>query len=88
MIAEEYINFDAATNTCPPALNSDKIDWIITSIQDCISEYLGGQEKGDSDNEVIDVAIFYDEESLLQVTPREGLSLVLSRKSRKSLLSS
>ena len=56
MIAEEYIHFDAATNTCPPALNSDKVDWRITSKQDCISEYLGGLEKGDSDNEVIDVA--------------------------------
>ena len=26
MIAEEYIHFDAETNTCPPALNSDNID--------------------------------------------------------------
>ena len=34
IIAEEYIYFDAETNTCPPALNSDKIDWRITSIQD------------------------------------------------------
>ena len=33
MIADEYIHFDASTNTCPPALNSDKIDWRITSIQ-------------------------------------------------------
>ena len=76
MIAEEYSNFDAATNTCPPALNSDKIDWRITSIQDCISEYLGGLEKEDSDNEVIDVATDYNEESLLQVTPREGLRML------------
>ena len=76
MIAEEYIHFDAATNTYPPALNSDKIDWIITSIQDCVSEYLGGLEKGDSDNEVIDVATDYDEESLLKVTPREGLRIL------------
>ena len=50
----EYIYFDAATNTCPPALNSDKTDWRITSIQDCISEYLGGLEKGDSDNDNYD----------------------------------
>ena len=71
MIAEEFIHYDAATNTCPPALNSDKIDWRITSIQDCISEYLGGLEEGDSDNEVIDVTTDDDEESLLQVTPRE-----------------
>ena len=76
MIAEEYIHFDAATNTCPPALNSDKIDWRITSIQDCISEYLGGLEKGASDNELIDVSTHYDEESLLQVTPREGLRML------------
>ena len=76
MIAEEYIHFDAATNTCPPALNSDKIDWMITSIQDCISEYLCGLEKGDSDNEVIDVATDDDEESLRQVTSREGLRML------------
>ena len=69
IIAEEYIHFDAATNTFPPALNSDKIYWRITSIQDCISEYHGGLEKGDSDNGVIDVVTDDDEEeSLLQVT--------------------
>ena len=77
IIAEENIHFHAATNTCPPALNSDKVDWRITSIQYCISEYRGGLEKGDSDNEVIDVATDDDEEeSLLQVTPREGLRML------------
>ena len=76
MIAEDFIHFYAATNTCPPALNSDKIDWRITSIQDCISEYHGGLEKGDCDTEVIDVATDYDEESLLQVNPREGLRML------------
>ena len=35
----------------------------------------GGLEKGDGDNEVIDVATDY-EESLLQVTPREGLRML------------
>ena len=74
IIAEEYNHFDAVTNTCPPALNSDKIDWRIKSIQVFISEYLGGLVKGDSDNEVIDVATDDDEEeSLLHVTPREGI---------------
>ena len=51
MIAEENIHFHAATNTCPPALNLDKIDWRITSREECISEYGGGLEKGDSDNQ-------------------------------------
>ena len=60
----------------PPALNSDKIDWRITSIQDCISGYHGGLENGDSDNEVIDVATDDDGESLLQLTPREGLRML------------
>ena len=33
-------------------------------------------ENGDSDNEVIDVPTDYDEESLLQVAPREGLRML------------
>ena len=74
MIAEDYIHFDAATTFIPPALNSYKIDWRITSIQDCMN--LGGLEKGDRDNEVIYVATDYHEESLLQVTPREGLRML------------
>ena len=46
-------------------------------MQDCISEYLGGLDKGYSDKEVIDVATDDDEEeSLLQVTPREGLRML------------
>ena len=65
----KYEKNDFLNLTSP--LNSDKIDWRITSIQDCISEYHGGMEKGDSDNKVIDIATDYDEESLLQVNPRE-----------------
>ena len=77
IIVEEFIHFDAGTNTCPHVLNSDKINWRITSIQGCISEYHGGLGKGGSDNEVIDVATDNDEEgSLLQVTPREGLRML------------
>ena len=33
-------------------------------------------ENGDSDNEVIDVPTDYDEESLLQAAPREGLRIL------------
>ena len=92
MIAEDYINFDAATNTCPPALNSDKIDWRITSIQDCISEYLGGLEKGVFQR-METLSIAYKKQSIIKdfviflfhVNYQCLQSLVLSR---KSLLSS
>ena len=56
-----------------PTLNSDKIDWRITSIQDCINEYLAGLEKGDSDNEVIEVVI---EVIFASSDPCEGLRML------------
>ena len=47
------------------------------------NKYLGGLEKGDIENEVIDIATDYDEESLLQVTPREGLRMLDNNQGNK-----
>ena len=50
--AEECIDFDVETCCSVPAINSDTVDWRISSVQKCVTEYLR-KESGKDDVEVV-----------------------------------
>ena len=50
MIVEEYVNFDAEPCSSLPAINSDMVDWKVSSVKACITEYL--RKECDDLNEV------------------------------------
>ena len=50
--AEEYIDFDVETCSSVPAINSDTVDWRVSSPQKCVAEYLR-KESGKDDIEVV-----------------------------------
>ena len=39
-IAEEYIDFAVKTGSSVPAINSDTVDWRVSSVQQCVAEYI------------------------------------------------
>ena len=50
--AEEYIDFDVKTCSSVPAINSDTVDWRLSSVQKYVAEYLH-KESGKDDIEVV-----------------------------------
>ena len=40
MSAEEYADFDVEKCSSLPAVNSDKVDWRVSSVKGCVTEYL------------------------------------------------
>ena len=52
MTAEEYIDFDIETCTSIPIVNSDEVDWKVSSVEKCVNEYLR-KESGVSDIEEV-----------------------------------
>ena len=49
---EEYIDFDVETCSSVPAINSDTVDWRVSSVQKYVSEYLH-KESGKDEIEVV-----------------------------------
>ena len=48
MTQEDYIDFDLEVCTSHPEINSDEVDWKVSSVNKCVSEYLNkeaGNEK-------------------------------------------
>ena len=40
MTAEEYVDFDLETYSSLPAINSDMVDWRVSLVKACVTEYL------------------------------------------------
>ena len=40
MTAEEYVDLDVETCSFLPAINSDMVDWRVSSVKACVTEYL------------------------------------------------
>ena len=40
MTAEEYVDFDVETYSSLPAINSDMVDWRVSLVKACVTEYL------------------------------------------------
>ena len=52
MTAEEYIDFDVETCSSLPAINADMVDWRVSSVQNCVAEYLR-KESGEDPVKVV-----------------------------------
>lgn len=76
--AEEYIDFDIETSTSAPAIISDTVDWRVSSVQLCVSEY-NRKELG-NDVEVREVSsdddVEVEEKEHLVVTTSEALVML------------
>ena len=48
---EEYIDFDVETCTLVPEINSDTVDWRVSSVQKCVAEYLRKESRKDDDDD-------------------------------------
>ena len=53
MTAEEYADFDVETCNSLPPINSDMVDWRVSSVKACVTEYLQ-KECGDVNEVVLD----------------------------------
>ena len=53
MTAEEYANFDVETCSSLPPINSDMVDWRVSSVKACVTEYLQ-KECGDVNEVALD----------------------------------
>ena len=60
MTAEEYVDFDVETCSSLSAINSDMVDWRVSTVKACVTEYLR-KECGDV-NEVNEVASDSDDD--------------------------
>ena len=40
MTEEEYVDFDVETCSSLPVINSDMVDWWVSSVKACVTEYL------------------------------------------------
>ena len=49
MTQEEYIDFDIEVCTSYPEINSDEVDWKVSSVSKCVSKYLN-KESGNEEN--------------------------------------
>ena len=72
--AEEYIDFDVEVRTSVSEVNSDKVDWRLTSVEKCVGEYLrkesgvedigevsyDGSDKGDENADVEEKIATYE----------------------------
>ena len=56
MATEEYVDFDVVTCSSLPAINSKMVDWRVSSVKSCVTEYLrkecGNLDEVVSDNDV------------------------------------
>ena len=50
MTQEEYIDFDIEVCTSYPEINSDEVDWKVSSVNKCVREYLN-KEAGNEKNQ-------------------------------------
>lgn len=77
MTQEEYIDFDIEVCTSYPAINSDEVDWKVSSVSKCVSEYLnkesGNEENPESDPESEDEVKEIEPE---KITPHEALIFI------------
>ena len=77
MTQEEYIDFDIEVCTSYPKINSDKVDWNVSSVSKCVSEYLnkesGNEENPESDPESEDNVKEIEQE---EITPHEALIFI------------
>ena len=53
MKAEEYADFDVETCSSLPPINSDMVDWRVSSVKACVTEYLQ-KECGDVNEVALD----------------------------------
>ena len=70
MTAEEYIDFDIETCSSAPAVNADEVDWKVSSVKKCVSEYLR-KEAGIAENHESDRDESEDEVQEVEVEPEE-----------------
>ena len=79
MIAEEYIDFDVETCSSLPAINADMVDWRVSSVRNCVAEYLR-KESGEDPVKVVsdsDDEDDVDEECAeVEVSREEALSMI------------
>jgi len=77
MTQEEYIDFDIEVCTSYPEINSDEVDWKVSSVSKCVSEYLnkesGNEENPESDPESEDEVKEIEPE---EITPHEALIFI------------
>ena len=52
LLRSSYIDFDVETCSSVPAINSDRVDWRVSSVQKYVAEYLR-KESGKDDIEVV-----------------------------------
>ena len=79
MTAEEYVDFDIETCTSVLEINSDEVDWKVSSLQKCVTGYLHKESWAEEIEEVVT-----DEESEDEVeevepeetTPYEALVII------------
>ena len=82
MTAEEYIDFYIETCASVPVINSDEVDWRVSSVEKCVSEYLR-KESGVSDIEEVpsnddddDDGDEYADKNEEKITTYEALTMV------------
>ena len=78
MTAEEYIDFDIETCSSAPAVNADEVDWRVSSVKNCVKEYLqeesGIDETHESDREESDDEV--EEVEPEEISPRDALIII------------
>ena len=67
MTQEDYIDFDLEVCTSHPEINSDEVDWKVSSVNKCVSEYLN-KEAGNEKNPESDPE---SEEEVQEIEPEE-----------------
>ena len=79
MTAEEYIDFDVETRSSSPAIIADMVDWRVSSVQNCVAEYL---RKESGEDPVKAVSDSDDEDDVgeqcaeVEVSREEALSMI------------
>ena len=102
MTAEEYVDFDVKTCSSLPGINSDMVDWRVSSVKACVTEYLrkecgdlnevasdNDDDKGDDDDansKEIEVVEIDTGEALIMLDRLVNLK-DLSKEERNSLVS-
>ena len=98
MTAEEYIDFDVETCSSLPAINADMVDWRVSSVQNCVADYLR-KESGEDPVKVVsdsdDEDDVGEECAEVEVSREEALSMIdkllslkdLNKAERNSLVS-
>ena len=76
LTADGYIDFEINVPSCHPPINSEMVDWKVTSIQECFDEYVNKEyveldSEDDQEPESVE-----DEQESFQVSPREALAMI------------